>query len=828
MADNKTVNNSFEDAEELVEISEETSQVDSVPETSNNINGSMTSANRDNNPMFNSRKTNNNDFQRANNPALGQSKMNSDPNNNLPQEGLKDKNEPAKEGNQPSNVQNGNPNNINNPNNVNNPNNGKKQNTPNSTPNQNNNPLPGSLNNKKAPKDNAANKNSVKPKEDSNKKSNPKRNIQDLAKAGITGIKNLWTMLPVSAKIAVGATAVILAIIIMIAVVGVPPGTAIGRALMCAEDGSSSTYTGSEDTMEFLCKMADPLKSKSVYSVVTLCGYNIQDGVHNGRWHNGIDLATYGNANSPIYAAQKGVVTEVYNGCSRTVYNNGNDCVGCSCGGNMGNHIIIDHGGFTTTYMHLLTNSIEVSKGETVDKGQQIAKVGSTGNSTGEHLHFEIRIKSTNEVVTEVNDYFQDTNNFKQTCGSMWEGDSVESSTVYTSSSSSNTCCVGSTESNSLENYCPNGITVTGRDGGTYDLEEYVERVTTCENGGAHVEALKALSIAARTFALYETDNCKNPIENSTAKQVMSTDICREASDKVKEALKDIRGAVMLDEAGKLFSAQHSSFYGNCNDDTCTSTFYKVPSTKQETFTMPKSYLTTGPQDGHQNGLSQNGSNYMATEQGKKYDEILKFFYADDVEITESTNTCSVKGDSFDGKIYKYYQTDYDDVELCNSGVSIAHAGCGPTSMAVVASSLLGEKHDPIELSQLACKVGGCGAGGCGSIVFVEAAQKYGLNYKNLGINNPDEVLALLNRGDTMIIAAVRAGTIPFAITTGHFVVLYGTDGNGNVSVWDPYGYHNEAYNVNTKLWSFDEYFKPHTKDGKSLGAVGFYAFSKK
>ena len=91
-----------------------------------------------------------------------------------------------------------------------------------------------------------------------------------------------------------------------------------------------------------------------------------------------------------------------------------------------------------------------------------------------------------------------------------------------------------------------------------------------------------------------------------------------------------------------------------------------------------------------------------------------------------------------------------------------------------------------------------------------------------------DEVLALLNRGDTMIIAAVRAGTIPFAITTGHFVVLYGTDGNGNVSVWDPYGYHNEAYNVNTKLWSFDEYFKPHTKDGKSLGAVGFYAFSKK
>ena len=60
------------------------------------------------------------------------------------------------------------------------------------------------------------------------------------------------------------------------------------------------------------------------------------------------------------------------------------------------------------------------------------------------------------------------------------------------------------------------------------------------------------------------------------------------------------------------------------------------------------------------------------------------------------------------------------------------------------------------------------------------------------------------------------------------FCVFIQNSGNGNVSVWDPYGYHNEAYNVNTKLWSFDEYFKPHTKDGKSLGAVGFYAFSKK
>ncbi len=67
-----------------------------------------------------------------------------------------------------------------------------------------------------------------------------------------------------------------------------------------------------------------------------------------------------------------------------------------------GNYVVIDHGnGKHTLYAH--SKSLNVSKGDIVKKGQQLGLMGDTGNVTGPHLHFEVRIKNSDGSVSRVN-----------------------------------------------------------------------------------------------------------------------------------------------------------------------------------------------------------------------------------------------------------------------------------------------------------------------------------------------------------------------------------------------------------------------------------------
>ncbi|MDO5402100.1 MAG: peptidoglycan DD-metalloendopeptidase family protein [Eubacteriales bacterium] len=98
--------------------------------------------------------------------------------------------------------------------------------------------------------------------------------------------------------------------------------------------------------------------------------------------HKGIDVAplTIGVSGDPLYAAYGGKVVEAYN--------NG------GWNGGAGNYVTIYHGdGLYTRYLHC--SAVLVSPGQMVSRGETIALMGTTGNSTGVHLHFDVRLNGS-------------------------------------------------------------------------------------------------------------------------------------------------------------------------------------------------------------------------------------------------------------------------------------------------------------------------------------------------------------------------------------------------------------------------------------------------
>ena len=122
-----------------------------------------------------------------------------------------------------------------------------------------------------------------------------------------------------------------------------------------------------------------PAQNASVSSAGFICPlpkgrFKVSSYYGDGRNHKGVDLCA--NKGVPIYAAASGTVS--YAGW-RNDY---------------GYNIIIDHGnGLQTRYAH--ASALYVSKGTKVSQGDVIAAVGTTGNSTGNHLHFEVIVNGT-------------------------------------------------------------------------------------------------------------------------------------------------------------------------------------------------------------------------------------------------------------------------------------------------------------------------------------------------------------------------------------------------------------------------------------------------
>lgn len=153
-----------------------------------------------------------------------------------------------------------------------------------------------------------------------------------------------------------------------------------GSALSACGSGEYWWPIGSsETTAENGVTFASGTPSTTV--VTSSYGWRVHPISHVWKNHRGEDIDGQENVTNVI-ASMGGTVSEVVTGCTNGNY---------SCGGGWGNQVVItDTKGNQQRYGHLVGSSITVKQGDTVAQGQVIAKVGTTGSSTGPHLHFEM------------------------------------------------------------------------------------------------------------------------------------------------------------------------------------------------------------------------------------------------------------------------------------------------------------------------------------------------------------------------------------------------------------------------------------------------------
>jgi murein DD-endopeptidase MepM/ murein hydrolase activator NlpD len=113
-----------------------------------------------------------------------------------------------------------------------------------------------------------------------------------------------------------------------------------------------------------------PVSNKDLKRVASGFGFRVDPVYKTTKMHAGLDFAA--PQGTPVYATAKGTVT-----------------TGGNSGNGYGNHVIINHGyGYETLYGHMVI--VKVGPGTKVKRGEVIGWVGSTGKSTGPHLHYEV------------------------------------------------------------------------------------------------------------------------------------------------------------------------------------------------------------------------------------------------------------------------------------------------------------------------------------------------------------------------------------------------------------------------------------------------------
>lgn len=378
------------------------------------------------------------------------------------------------------------------------------------------------------------------------------------------------------------------------------------------------------------------------------------------------------------------------------------------------------------------------------------------------------------------------------------------------------------TSSNTLykSNVCENGIEITGNLAGKYSLEDYVAGVVTAENGQAPEEALKAQAVVARTFALRESNDCQNSLENSTNKQVYTT-----PSQAAIDAANATAGEVMVNINNNYIPSSFASYpstpayaevwsYGACEAPSCTGNkcdvkLYRLGNTNGNdtgtafTFSMNvtnnqyKNYLLTN-QQGHCYGMSQIGADYLANA-GKDYIEILKTFYDFEIEETAEINTAS-PGDFAN---WKQKDNRWENKRVLGNQ-TIGEYGCLATSIVIqIANSKASlsdgfkEKYDELNPGTAIEYMNSFNAFNSGGLMIdVDAgrfvAPKFRLAKSESKIIQKNDIDNLINEGCYPVVSVTGS-----SVSSTHWVAIDidKTKQNNDVYIYDPDGINQKLYN---------------------------------
>jgi hypothetical protein len=178
---------------------------------------------------------------------------------------------------------------------------------------------------------------------------------------------------------------------------------------------------------------------------------------------------------------------------------------------------------------------------------------------------------------------------------------------------------------------------------GTLSVEdEYLAQVVTCEHQGAPMETLKAQAIAARGYAKYVVDVEQRPLSPTVRDQAY--DCGRAATDRAREAVRATSGKV-LTHNGKLIMPFYVAGSTAVNRSTCKAS---GGASTQQYVTYNENHIgsrvhssTLGwmGSPANRGAMSQNGASCLA-EKGWDASRILRFFYGDDIRVTQLTGSC--------------------------------------------------------------------------------------------------------------------------------------------------------------------------------------------